>query len=289
MDTCWLKEKRELLLKNVVKDFLDSCSFFEDLKEHTAKYGVRYEGFDFWVGTERAKGKLWQLKDLCHMLWGDSDPREDNHGFLLDWMTGAIFHEAMKLKENAYMLERYRKSYPLGENTPLLKPNGNGEGPGMEFFEETAHEIKRAIKRIDLLLKHAEHYLISVLQGERENALLVRYLLEAIVSPAEHWSEDTGPMKLLNALFPHGLDEAYCLAGESYLEGSWFTEARRAFEKALELNPECTEARSGLRLLEKRINEIAALLEREYEIQAKNGNSGSLKKEGIRPELNERR
>ncbi len=273
METCWLKEKRELFLKNVVKDFLDSCSFFVDLKEHTAKYGIRYEGLDFWVGTAEARGKLWQLKDLCHMLWGESDPARDDQGFLLDWMTGAIFHEAMKLKENAYMLERYRKSYPMSAQAPL-KPNGNGNGAGgMEFFEETAHEIQRAIKRIDLLFNHAEGHLIAVLKKERDNALLVRYLLEAIVSPVEHWPQDRGPMKLLKALFPRGLDKAYCLAGESYLEGSWFLEARKSFEKALELNPECREARSGLRLLEKRIKEIAALLEREYEIQTKNGNS----------------
>ncbi|RUM90287.1 MAG: hypothetical protein DSZ23_02070 [Thermodesulfatator sp.] len=270
MDTCWLKEKRDLFLKNVVKDFLDSCSFFTDLKEHTAKYGVRYEGFDFWVGTQQDKGKLWHLKDICHVLWGDSDPARDENGFMLDWMIGAIFHEAMKLKENAYMIERYRKSYPSETKLPL-HPNNNGDGPGMEFFEETAHEIKRAIKRIDLLLEHAGGYLIEVLKQEKENALLVRYLLEAMNSPAEHWPGETGPKRLLDALFPMGLDEAYCLAGESYLEGSWFVEARKAFEMALELNPNCTEARSGLRLLEKRVKEIAMVLEREYEIQAKNG------------------
>ncbi len=277
MDTCWLKEKRDLFIKNAAKDFLDAYSFFMDLKEQTAKYGVRYEGFDFWVGTEQAKGKLWQLKDLCHMLWGDSDPAEDNHGFMLDWMTGAIFHEAMKLKENAYMLKRYRESYPLGEMAPL-KTNGNGQGPGIEFFEETAHEIKRAIKRIEFLFKHAERYLIAVIKDEGRNALLVRYLLEAIVSPEEHWAGDSGPMKLLNELFPQGLDEAYCLAGESYLEGSWFQEARNAFLTALELNPECMEAISGLSLLERRIKEMAVLLEREFEIQAKNGSSQGLKK-----------
>lgn len=77
MDTCGLKEKRDLFLKNVVKDFLDSHSFFADLMEQAAKYGVRYDGFDFWVSTEQAKGKLWQLKYLCHVLWGASDPDID--------------------------------------------------------------------------------------------------------------------------------------------------------------------------------------------------------------------
>lgn len=271
MEKCWLKERRDLFLKNVVKDFFDSYAFFIDLKEHTSKYGIRYDGLDFWVGTEQNKGKLWQLKDLCHLLWGESDPVKEDHGFMLDWMIGAIFHEAMKLKENAYMIERYRSSYPLKDKA-LLRPNHNGGAISRGFFEETDYEIQRGIKRIDHLFGHAEMYLTKVLQKEEENALLVRFLLEAVSEPEEQWPESSGPNVLLKALFPKGLDEAYCLAGESYLEGSWFLEARLAFEKALELNPDCSEGRSGLRLLEKLIKELAIMLEREYEIQMKNGN-----------------
>ncbi len=275
MSTCWLIERRDLFLKNMVKDFLESCFFFAELKEHTSKYGVRYEGLDFWVGTEQAKGQLWRLKDLCHLLWGDCDPVAEKEGFMLDWMVGAIFHEAMKLKENAYMMKRYRESYPLEDMAPL-QANGNGEDQGMEFFEETAHEIHRAIRRIDLLVRHAQEYLIAVLKRERANALLVRYLLEARVRCEEQWSKSVGPERLLQALFPNRLDRAYCLAGESYLEGSWFIEARHAFEQALKINPDCQEAKSGLRLIEKRLREIAALLEKEYELQTKNGNSAKV-------------
>ncbi len=274
MNSCWIDEKRDIFVKNAVKDFLDSYSFFMDIREHTARYGVRYDGFDIWVGTERDKGKLWQLKDLCHMLWGYSDPAEDEVAFMLDWMVGAIFHEAMKLKENAYMIERYRRSCPVAGRA-VLKLNANGDSPGIEFFEETEHEIRRALKRMALLFDHAEKYLIKVLKEESGKALLVRYLLEAAVSPEEHWPRDSGPGKLLAALFPNGLHHAYCLAGESYMEGSWFAEARKSFETALKLDPDCSEAKDGLQMLETRVSEITTALKKEYEMQTQNGNASS--------------
>ena len=70
--------------------------------------------------------------------------------------------------------------------------------------------------------------------------------------------------QLLDLLYPEALDKAYCIAGESYLEGNWYTEARLAFEEGLKINPSCREARSGLRVLEKRIKEVTLMLQREY-------------------------
>ncbi|MBW1939533.1 MAG: hypothetical protein JRI67_12410, partial [Deltaproteobacteria bacterium] len=64
--------------------------------------------------------------------------------------------------------------------------------------------------------------------------------------------------------FPLGLDDAYCMAGENYLEGSWYAEARVAFIEALKINSDCEEAKFGLRILEKRLEELAHILEREY-------------------------
>jgi len=259
----WLLERRDLFLRNVVKDFFQCQVFFNDLKEHTQKYGVRYDGFDFWVGTEEKKGRLWQLKDLCHVIWDETTSKEDPDGVMFDWMVGAIFHEAMKLKENAYMFERYQKSYPEGTKDII---NGNGTKVVKEFFEEMIFEVKRCIRRLDWLFKHAERHLFQVLQKEKENPLLLRFLLADTngIPEEEDWQRWKGPKKLLEVLFPEGLDRAYCIAGESLLEGGWFQEARAAFEKALNINPECKEAKSGLRLLEKRLKELASFVNREF-------------------------
>ncbi len=263
MEKEWLGERRDLFLKNIVKDFFECQVFFNDLKEHTQKYGVIYDGFDFWVGTEEKKGRLWQLKDLCHVIWGEDTDKDDPDGVMFDWMVGAIFHEAMKLKENAYMFERYQKSFP---DRALKIANGNGTKAVKEFFQEMIIEVERCIKRLDWLFKHAEKHLFQVLQKEKENPLLLRFLLADTngMPEEENWQRWKGPKKLLKALFPEGVDRAYCIAGESFLEGGWFQEARSVFEKALKINPECKDAKLGLRLLEKRLKELAAFVNREF-------------------------
>ena len=263
MEREWLKERHELFIKNIVKDFFECLTFFNDLKEHAANYGIRYDGLDFWVGTEEKKGKLWILKDLCHLIWGCEEADcQDSDGVMLDWMIGAIFHEAMKLKENAYMIERYRTSFP---DKAAAISNGNGTRVVKEFFEEMTSEAKRSISRIDWLFEHAQGHLFQVMKKERSNALLVRFLLEGEI-PDQHATGGLGegPRRLLHTLFPDGLDKAYCLAGESYLEGGWFIEAREAFERALAINPQCQEARKGLRALERRVREMAEVVGRGF-------------------------
>ncbi len=43
-----------------------------------------------------------------------------------------------------------------------------------------------------------------------------------------------------------------------------------AFVEALKINPDCQEAKSGLRILEKRLKELAHMLEREYTLANSN-------------------
>lgn len=272
MEQEWLRERHQLFVKNIVKDFFECYAFFKDLKEHVCRHGVRYDGLDFWVGTEEKRGRLWILKDLCHLIWSDSESAiKDSDGVMFDWMIGAIFHEAMKLKENAYMIERYRNTFP-DKAAAIL--NGTGTKVVQEFFDEMTHEARRSISRIDWLFEHAQGHLLQVMKGERSNPLLVRFLLE--------WHERSkegvidflghGPEMLLNTLFGKGFDRAYCLAGESYLEGGWFIEAREAFGKALQINPHCSEAKKGLEFLEKRVRELTAVVGREIK---KNSHSPS--------------
>jgi len=271
MEQEWLQERHQLFIKNVVKEFFECYAFFKDLKEHVCRHGVRYDGLDFWVGTEEKKGRLWILKDLCHLIWSGSESAiKDSDGVMFDWMIGAIFHEAMKLKENAYMIECYRDSFP-DKAAAIL--NGTGTKVVQEFFDEMTHEARRSISRIDWLFEHAQGHLLQVMKRERSNPLLVRFLLEWHERSKEGLNSlRRGSKMLLNSLFKEGFDRAYCLAGESYLEGGWFIEAREAFEKALQINPGCKEAQKGLRFLEKRVRELAEVVGREIK---KNGHIAS--------------
>ncbi len=274
MEREWLNERHQLFVKNIVKDFFECYAFFKELRRQANQEGIRYGGLDSWVGSEEKKGRLWILKDLCHLIWsGEESGDEDSDGVMLDWMIGAIFHEAMKLKENAYMIERYQATFP-DKAAAIL--NGTGTKVVQEFFQEMTHEAEKGIARIGWLFEHAEGHLFQVMKKERSNPLLVRFLLNIQeISDGQLADCFDGPRRLLAALFPDGYDRAYCLAGESYLEGGWFMEAREAFDKALKINPSCHEARKGLRLLEKRIKELAEVVGREFK---KNGHMSSHKK-----------
>jgi hypothetical protein len=109
----WLDERKDLFVKNVLRDFLHSYAFFLVIERKYRDEGISYEGLDDWVGTRSDRGTLWILKDNCHRLWRDIDSDSQPEPFFFDWMVGAIFHEAMKLKENVYIVDRYHSAYQV--------------------------------------------------------------------------------------------------------------------------------------------------------------------------------
>ncbi len=263
----WLADRRDLYVRNIVKDFFSSSDFFHEIEKKIQEKGLSYDGMETWVGTQENRGTLWQLKDLCHDLWKNVEPDKNPHKFMFDWIIGTLFHEAMKLKENLYVLMNYRPAY----NT-LYFPENDADNPDDQcpsFFNEIAEEINRGLKRIRCLYGKALNTLQAIVGKEKDNALLIRFILDERKIDPEKWNGEKGLGVFLQTLFPNGFDEALCIAGESYLEGSWYTEAKDAFEEALSINPDCSEAKSALRILEKRLKEIALLLEREYTVQQK--------------------
>ncbi len=258
---CWLKGRRELFFKDLVKDFIHAFNQFKLLEEKFSPLTLHYPLLQELVGTEARKGILWILKDNSHCLWKDASPEDDPHAFFFDWMAGTIFHEAMKLKENIYLVEKYRPSMEraleLGINTSYWQRCG-------VFIKAATQDIAGGMERLECLFDQASEQLRLLIVKHRENALLLRFILERQDLVNQVWKDKGGARGILQLMFPEGLDQAYCTVGESYLEGSWYAQAREAFARALEINPHCIEARSGLRLLEKRINEVASTLAREY-------------------------
>ena len=263
----WLEERRDLFVKNVLRDFLHSYAFFLDIERKYRDKGISYKGLDNWVGTQTDRGTLWILKDNCHRLWKDIDPNNQPESFFFDWMVGAIFHEAMKLKENVYMVDRYHPAYQVVSTTTSAY---SWQENCQQFFEETLEDIQRGMNRLEDLFMYATEHLKSLLLTERDNSLLVRFMLENKSEINKLWQKSGGLNQILYTIFPEGLDEAYCMAGENYLEGSWYTEARMAFVEALKINPDCEKAKSELRILEKRLEELSHMLEREHTLANSN-------------------
>lgn len=209
---------------------------------------ITYKDLDNLVGTQADRGILWILKDNCHRLWKDIDPKSQPEPFFFDWIIGAIFHEAMKLKENAYLIERYQPVYHLVTAAMSISSR---QKRYRQFFEQILEDIHRGMDRLKDLFMYAVEQTEALLLTERDNSLLVRFVLEKKSELGKLWQENGGIDRMLGALFPEGLDKAYSIAGKNYLEGSWYAEARGAFEEALKLNPDCQDAKYGLAIIEK--------------------------------------
>ena len=202
------------------------------------------------MGDQQEKGVLWCLKGRCHRLWSDVNPDQGLDSFF-DWMIGAIFHEAMKLKENAYMIECYAPSYEMA----LKRMRNELEGDKCRrFFEQTIKDLNNGMDRISCLFVSAAQRLRHMVKREWENGILLRLLLVES-DRAEKTLMEAGE-SLLPWLFPEGVHMAYLVAGESYLDGGWYAEASLSFEEALRLDPGCVEAKAGLKILEKRLRDI---------------------------------
>ena len=115
----WFAGRRDHFVRQAVGDFFHLASRFSELY---AGWRIRpaaaapcgedastrlQERLAAMVGTERDNGPLWRLKDLCHRIWPQERRAEHVRGALVDWLIGSLFHEAMKLKEDLYLLAAY--------------------------------------------------------------------------------------------------------------------------------------------------------------------------------------
>lgn len=241
----WFEERRSLFVKNMLKDFYETLSRFRALYEHYTKTGeLSFAEIDRLVGKESSKGLLWSLKDRCHQLWREADPENEMNGCFLDWLVGSIFHEAMKLKENIYMLEYYG---PLAEKMKRKDSVTPVKFCGIEcqqFMERTRAEITSEMENLGFLFGRANYLLRHLIIDQAKNALLVRFLFEHHEVPENLWSETLE--NLFSDMYASQSEAGFCLAARSYTEGDWDEMAIKAYGKALQINPASREALQGL-------------------------------------------
>jgi hypothetical protein len=256
----WLEDRRDLFVCNLLREFYKAYTSFLLLYEgYTATQELSFADVEHLVGSETSKGVLWRLKDRCHQLWRMVDPKVDLHGCLLDWMLGALFHEAMKLKENVYMYQFYG---PVAQEMAAQEHDRHARFATLDsrqFMRRTFEEMQRQMDIMGAKFVEANHLIRIMLPDQAGNALLVRYLLEHDSVSLELWAE---PLEALLASMYNGAPEAgYMQGARSYLQGHWHEKALGAFQKALALNPGLDEARCQvhqLRAIIKASREAAA-------------------------------
>lgn len=247
MGNRWFEDRKDLFFRNLVKSFLESKIFFDDLYQYYKQNDtIVFERMDFWVGTEMKKGPLWNLKDNSHNIFRQSESKINLSEYLFDWTLGSIFHEGMKLKEDVYQLEVY---LPSTDKIDTSK----GAEELKEVLEEYFTVIDKATRNLDaemesiknLFLKAVER-LKELLTNHAHNALLVRFLLEN-KKLVEKALGRKSYQAILSSLYPDQPERAYFVAGTNCLEGGWYKEAQSYFKKALEINPNFNDAKQYLK------------------------------------------
>lgn len=182
------------------------------------------------VGTETGKGPLWRLKDHCRQLWPRNAPHPPAQEACIDWLIGALFHETMRLRDTLYVLDNDDR---LPWNDRTASPNSPRDGHPGSFQQQ--------IERIAALFSRLRDELRLLIPDLLANPLVLRLLAEQEEIVADLWGESLE--SFFDDLFSGNAASGFCLIGASYASGQWFSQALTMYERALNRDRQCNEAR----------------------------------------------
>jgi tetratricopeptide (TPR) repeat protein len=243
VENSWFSERKDLFFTDLVHAFLESKIVFDDLyRDYQQNKAVPFKRMDSWIGTDTKKGPLWNLKDSCHKLFRKPSAKISLSEYLFDWTLGSVFHEGMKLKEDAYQLEAYLPRYDKIETSKNASEIEEILREYRTIIDKATNNLNAEMESINTLFSKAVERLKELLINQTHNGLLIRFLLEH-----EQLVEKALGAKsleyLIDSLYPRHPENAYCNAGKSYLKGGWFKQALHYFTKALEVNPQHAESK----------------------------------------------
>lgn len=247
----WLMQRRSYHIMGLYRDFFRVFLKFGSIYlAYLEKTAIPFAALEELIGSENAKGRLWRLKDRCHLLWKNDGDR-NIESCLLDLVLGSLFHECMKLKENIYLLERYRPQLEQYlADSRAAEATASRPAVGFRGFEwkrvllKTGGESGSQMENLNFLFGQANYLFRLLLQAETQNRILLRYLLEHEELVGLAWHESLE--ELFADLFAGHPELGFLHAGRSYQEGNWYEPAQNAFRRALALQPDCHEARQQI-------------------------------------------
>jgi len=240
MSNQWILERREVFERDLIQDFFEAKLLFDTIaRAYQRNSTVSFDELNAWVGSDENKGPLWLLKDHSQRLFRTSSSAAGSlYENLFDWTVGSIFHETIKLKEEAYQIESYK---PLLEMKVKNKTHDATLGAIIqEYFvliERAKESVPVAVQNISALFNKVLYHLYEIIYAGRGNMLILLLLLEEEKTAARVFGRDTY-RSLLNRMFPEGPHAAWLAAGRYYLEGGWHQQARPFIERCLEIQPE---------------------------------------------------
>lgn len=229
MFRAWIRSKQPEFVRDILRDFCLS----QQVLENQFRLFDAEEHLDFVVlqeilGVEMNKGLLWRLKDTAHHLFR-TEPGVDVHGQLLGWCLGYIFHETMKLKEDAYQRESYGGRFLELKEIRLSLEERHMVEELAKVIDQTRESMRREVTRIRYIIASSRRLFIRYLPGHKDNALLARFLYDRNNLVRMVFAEQYGA--LIKAMYGPHPEQLYLLASQSLLLGGWEREAALAEEE----------------------------------------------------------
>lgn len=233
MFQAWIRSKRPEFVRDILRDYCVAQQLLEQqFQVFDGRELVEFEVIRDILGVEMDKGLLWRLKDTSHHLLRGNDG-DDPYGPILDWCLGYIFHETMKLKEDAYQQESYgRRFQAIMDKAGDLIPRRLLCDLD-KVAAQTRESMRREITRIRFIMAACRRLFLGYLPEHRDNPLLARFLFDRneLVRQVFHEDYDT----LITALYADRPERMYHLAAQSLLLGGWEQEAAQAGQRAREM------------------------------------------------------
>jgi hypothetical protein len=215
-------------LVEIVRDFLRAHRELRGVAALHRSGGLEFERVKALVG-DGEEAVLYRLKERCHTLFREEDGGRVGREALLDLAIGALFHEAMKFRENFYQLAVY------GPKVRALRAAARDDGEELfrefeKILADSSVRLAEALHEAEILLQQTAALLQALLQTQSHNGLVARLLVEQGGELAGVFGRD---LPHLLAVVFGSVAEGYERAAGSYLESGYFGEAAEAFAVAL--------------------------------------------------------
>jgi len=172
---------------------------------------------------------LFRLKERCHLLFRDTDgsPAASLEG-LFDLTVGALFHEAMKFRENFYQHAVYGpKIAALGRQADPEEAELFDEFQKM--LEATRERMDESLEETGVLLGQTLRQFRRLLLAYRDEGRLTRYLVENRDQVEHVFGEE---LDAILAATHASAGAGYVHAARSYLASGYFDRALGALAEA---------------------------------------------------------
>lgn len=236
MPNTWLRNKHPELVTDLLRNFcLIHQSLELEFSRHSRTGQIDFNALSELIGQDMNQGRLWRLKDTAHLLFRVL-PDPPAVGQLLDWSIGYIFHECMKLKEDAYQLQVYVPWFKSIQLNPEFNSTEQLVGAELDSLTaQTRKSIRLEVERVTFVLRQCRKLFVHYLPLHAANPLLARLIYDNMALMQEVFKDDHAP--LIRAVYGEPPGRLYLLAAKSFRLGGWLDKAEVAVQSALDIDP----------------------------------------------------